>query len=233
MIHTAFNHDFSKFPESAAQDQRAIEALGSALEGSKPSLILTSRLSGLRRGAAEMDLPNPAAPRKSEAAARALAERGIRAATVRLAPSVHGSGDRGFIPIVLSTARTTGHSTVFLIGGLAATLGLAMTAWSRLRVNIAAAERRALTPHEQQRSGSGFQFAGGRRPVSMARFFCKFRGIRGRSRLSASGVCFCCGPGEGQPQLKAIAASGPGCAGQDWPGADPPAFAMLPQTAGP
>lgn len=110
VIHTAFNHDFSKFPESAAQDQRVIEALGSVLEGSDRPLIVTSGLSGLPRGATESDIPNPDSPRKSEMTARSLAVRGVRAATVRLAPSVHGVGDHGFIPILVRLARATGIS---------------------------------------------------------------------------------------------------------------------------
>lgn len=110
VIHTAFNHDFSKFPESAAQDQRVIEALGSALEGSERPLLVTSGLSGLPAGATEADLPDPASPRRSEVDARALKERGVRVATVRLAPSVHGIGDHGFIPIVIRLAREKGVS---------------------------------------------------------------------------------------------------------------------------
>ncbi|MCH8686449.1 SDR family oxidoreductase [Pedomonas mirosovicensis] len=110
VIHTAFNHDFSKFAESAAQDQRVIDALGSVLEGSDRPLIVTSGLSGLPRGATEADLPNPASARKSEAAARALAERGVRVATIRLAPSVHGLGDHGFVPMLIRLAREKGVS---------------------------------------------------------------------------------------------------------------------------
>lgn len=110
VIHTAFNHDFSKFLESAAQDQHVIETLGSALEGSDRPMLVTSGLSGLSRGATEADRPNPASPRKSEAAAQALAERGVRIATIRLAPSVHGLGDHGFIPILVRLAREKGVS---------------------------------------------------------------------------------------------------------------------------
>lgn len=121
VIHTAFNHDFSKFLESAEQDQKVIDVLGRTLEGSDRPLLVTSGLSGLPKGATEADLPNPAVPRKSEMAARALAERGVRVATVRLAPSVHGLGDHGFMPIVIGTARKTGVS---------AYIGDGMNAWS-------------------------------------------------------------------------------------------------------
>ncbi|PMR71947.1 SDR family oxidoreductase [Billgrantia endophytica] len=110
VIHTAFNHDFSRFAESAEQDRRAIEALGSALAGSARPLLVTSGLSGLARGAVESDLPGEAGPRMSDATARALAQRGVRAATVRLPPSVHGLGDHGFVAILIRLARQTGVS---------------------------------------------------------------------------------------------------------------------------
>jgi len=110
VVHTAFNHDFSKFAENAEQDRRAIEALGDALAGSGRPLLVTSGLLGLPRGASEADVPATAGPRKSQAAALALAERGARAATVRLAPSVHGPGDYGFVPLLARLARETGVS---------------------------------------------------------------------------------------------------------------------------
>lgn len=115
VIHTAFNHDFSRFAENAQQDKRVIETLGAALLGSDRPLLVTSGVALLAPGrvAIETDLPvsGPSMPRQSEAAAQALAARGVRAATIRLAPSVHGVGEQhGFIPILIKLARETGVS---------------------------------------------------------------------------------------------------------------------------
>jgi len=121
VIHTAFNHDFSKFAENCAEDQRAIEAIGAVLEGSTRKLLVTSGLAGLAPGriATEADAlpPDSPFPRKSEAAAAALVARGVHATSVRLAPSVHGHGDHGFVPILVGIARETGVSAYIGDGG--------------------------------------------------------------------------------------------------------------------
>lgn len=114
VIHTAFNHDFSRFSENCAQDERAIQILGEALHGSEHPLLVTSGVAMIAPGrlATENDLPfvAPAYPRRSEPAARELADKGVRAATIRLSPTVHGVGDHGFIPILMDLAKQTGVS---------------------------------------------------------------------------------------------------------------------------
>lgn len=115
VIHLGFNHDFSKFAENCELDRRAIEAIGAALEGSQRPLLTTSGLANLAPGELATEAlgykPVSASyPRASEEMTGKLVERGVRASVVRLAPSVHGMGDHGFVPMLAGFARTKGFS---------------------------------------------------------------------------------------------------------------------------
>ncbi len=109
VIHTGFNHDFSKFKASCEHDRKVIEALGDVLAGSLRPLIITSAIGLLPRGRVVNESDRPVAgpnPRiATEEAADAVAARGVEASVVRLPPSVHGEGDHGFIPMLINIAR--------------------------------------------------------------------------------------------------------------------------------
>ena len=111
VIHLGFVHDFTDYAASAETDRRAIETLGDALAGTGRPLITTSGsllVQAPGRPATELDEPAPNAPRLSEATTLAQVAKGVRAAVVRLAPSVHGPGDGGFVPMLISSARRHG-----------------------------------------------------------------------------------------------------------------------------
>lgn len=115
VIHTGFIHDFTRFKEVCEVDGRAIEALGNALAGSDRRLIVTAGVAFVAsdRLATEKDadpLVSDAYPRLSEQEAAAAAERGVHVSVVRLAPSVHGKGDHGFVRTLTDIAWETGVS---------------------------------------------------------------------------------------------------------------------------
>jgi nucleoside-diphosphate-sugar epimerase len=118
VIHTAFRTDLSlsgNREAAAAVDRMAIEALGEGLAGSDRPLVTTSGTIGLALGreATEADGHGAFPAAVGGAAARlanaeltlGFAARGVRSSVVRLAPSVHGEGDRGFIAALVRVAR--------------------------------------------------------------------------------------------------------------------------------
>jgi nucleoside-diphosphate-sugar epimerase len=115
VIHTAFNHDFSRFAENCELDRRAIEALGDALAGSERPLVVTS---GTGMGSAGPGQPatedhfDPGHPNPRAAtalAASAVAARGVRTSVARL-PQVHDRVKQGLVTYAIAVAREKGIS---------------------------------------------------------------------------------------------------------------------------
>ena len=115
VVHLAFRHDIAwtgQFEQAAASDRRAIEAFGEVLAGSDRPLAVAAGVAGVNPGgiATERDHPSDeVSPRAaSERAVLALAQRGVRPISVRFAPTVHGTGDHGFIAQIVDADRSRG-----------------------------------------------------------------------------------------------------------------------------
>ncbi|MCU1662337.1 MAG: NAD-dependent epimerase/dehydratase, partial [Pseudonocardia sp.] len=105
------------------RDRTAIETLGQPLEHSGKPLVITSGTLVMPAGreTTEKDEPDTAGITAfrivGERACLDFAARGVRASVVRLAPTVHGPGDYGFIGMLIATARKTGVSAYVGDGG--------------------------------------------------------------------------------------------------------------------
>lgn len=113
VIHLGFVHDFAHFEQSVRTDLLAIQAMGEALAGSQRPLVIASGTPPVVPGhvATERDMPDPLQPRAEAAATTvALADRGVRSSVLRLPPSVHGHGEKGFVPMLIDIARNKGVS---------------------------------------------------------------------------------------------------------------------------
>lgn len=112
VLHVAFRHDWSRFAESCELDKRAIETIGSVLQGTSRPFIVTSGVGVAEgRAATEDDPPlsSSAFPRVSEVTALALMERGVQASVMRL-PQVHDTVKQGLITPLIAIARAKGVS---------------------------------------------------------------------------------------------------------------------------
>jgi nucleoside-diphosphate-sugar epimerase len=126
VVHLAFKHDVAfsgGFEQAADADRRAVETFGEALAGSGRSLVIASGALGIALGrvTTERDGHGPesplahagAGPRARWATAEialALESRDVRSSIVRLAPTVHGEGEHGFVASLIGTARDKGVS---------------------------------------------------------------------------------------------------------------------------
>lgn len=118
VIHLAFKHDLAfsgDYAGAVAADLRAVEAIGAALEGTGKPFVHTSgtaMLAATTAGRVAVEGDDSGGPRgTSEQAGLTLAQRGIRASVVRLAPTVHSALDRsGFVPSLVALARKHGRS---------------------------------------------------------------------------------------------------------------------------
>jgi nucleoside-diphosphate-sugar epimerase len=116
VLHMAFGGDFSDPDSMMRRDVTAIETLGAPLVGTGKPLVITSGTLVMKAGrvSTEADPPDSSSLGAfriaGEAACLRLATQGVRASVVRLAPTVHGPGDVGFIPMLIAAARRTGVS---------------------------------------------------------------------------------------------------------------------------
>ncbi|MFF1924691.1 SDR family oxidoreductase [Streptomyces sp. NPDC058221] len=116
----AANKHLSETTDSAARAQaelNAVEAIGSELEKTGRPFVVTSGVIGRTSGRLLTE-ETPAVPNALtglrlpvETSVLAMGERGVRASSVRLAPTVHGQGDtRGLVSMLIGVARSAGVS---------------------------------------------------------------------------------------------------------------------------
>lgn len=110
VIHCAFDHNFANWVANCEKDQRAIEALGSALAGSDRPLVITSGTgmgNSMPGQPATEDVFNSMRtnPRVvSELAGAAMSAAGVNVSVVRL-PQVHDTVKQGFVTYAVALAR--------------------------------------------------------------------------------------------------------------------------------
>jgi len=114
VIHLAFNHDFSKLEQNAADEREAIGAIGEVLVGSKRPFIVTSGTAMAAnvdgKPSAEDSPISSWNPRAGlEAVVTEFTDRGVTTSIVRL-PQVHDTRKQGLVPYLLAATRRNGVS---------------------------------------------------------------------------------------------------------------------------
>ena len=114
VIHLANKHDFADQAASNAAERAAVQTIGDALAGSGRPFLLASGVAGLTQGhpSTEADASpfhGPDSPRGgAENLALEYVDRGVHSVSLRFSPTVHGTGDHGFIAYLSAIAREKG-----------------------------------------------------------------------------------------------------------------------------
>jgi nucleoside-diphosphate-sugar epimerase len=116
VIHTAFNHDFSKFVANCESDRKVVETLGDALAGTDKLLMISSGVALAKVAPGQVGTENDPplsstqfARAASEEAASAIADKGVRVAIVRLS-QIHDTERQGLVTFAIQVAREKGVS---------------------------------------------------------------------------------------------------------------------------
>ncbi|PQM48316.1 hypothetical protein C1Y40_01458 [Mycobacterium talmoniae] len=116
VVHMAAGGDPGDLAGITKRDVNAIEALGTALAGTGKPFVSTSGTMVMTPGRVSEETDAPADDAfaayriPGEQSCLGFADRGVRSSVIRLAPTVHGPGDYGFVAMLVATARRTGVS---------------------------------------------------------------------------------------------------------------------------
>ncbi|MEH0111332.1 SDR family oxidoreductase [Tersicoccus sp. MR15.9] len=116
VVHLANKHDWVHPGVSDRAERAAVETLLGVLDGSDRPFVLASGLAMLAQGrpGTEEDASPAVGPESPRGGTENLAldhvEHGVRSIAARFAPTVHGTGDHGFIALIVAAARRRGVS---------------------------------------------------------------------------------------------------------------------------
>lgn len=112
VIHTAFDHDFSRYQENCIADGRLLDALAKTLARTNKALVAASAtvVTNADKLTIEADAAIEEIPRSASERFLHHADHGVRTSVVRLPPTVHGPGDTAFVPALIALARERGVS---------------------------------------------------------------------------------------------------------------------------
>lgn len=109
VIHLGFVHDYNNYDECCKIDRSATMAMLDSLEGTDKRFVYTG-VSLPRVKTDQVDSATHNLRGITEKLVLNYKDRGVNVACIRLPPTVHGKGDKAFIPLIMAAAKSSGKS---------------------------------------------------------------------------------------------------------------------------